>query len=181
VLHADYCTITKKCSTAHALLERKCSGSGLQTREYGRSHPSRSPRGTRYPQKLTITSPTSGGLSVGIVHSRRPEVCGMIMDIIHNPVFISNIQLFGDWTRRQNPVSKTLLQMKTGWWIMSRNTLFVLYTQFYSCNFLKIFFLLEACGSVVVKALCYEPEGRGFDTWWGELVNLSNPSGRTRP
>jgi protein gp37 len=24
-------------------------------------------------------------------------------------------------------------------------------------------------GGVVVKALCYKPEGRGFDTWWGEF------------
>jgi hypothetical protein len=32
-----------------------------------------------------------------------------------------------------------------------------------------------------VKALCYKPEGRGFDTRWGEFLNLPNPSGRTRP
>jgi hypothetical protein len=38
-----------------------------------------------------------------------------------------------------------------------------------------------ACGSVVVKALCYKPEGRGFDIRWGEFFNLPNPSGRTRP
>jgi hypothetical protein len=38
-----------------------------------------------------------------------------------------------------------------------------------------------ARGSVVVKALCYKPEGRGFDTRWGDFLNLSNPSGRTRP
>jgi hypothetical protein len=31
--------------------------------------PSRWPRGTLYPQKLAITSPTSGGRSVGIVRS----------------------------------------------------------------------------------------------------------------
>jgi hypothetical protein len=37
-----------------------------------------------------------------------------------------------------------------------------------------------ARGSVVVKALCYKPEGRGFDTRWGEFLNLPNPSGRTR-
>jgi hypothetical protein len=35
--------------------------------------------------------------------------------------------------------------------------------------------------SVVVKALCYEPEGRGFETRWGEFFNLPNPSRRTRP
>jgi hypothetical protein len=38
-----------------------------------------------------------------------------------------------------------------------------------------------ARGSVVVKALCFKPEGRGFDTLWGEFLNLPNPSGRTRP
>jgi hypothetical protein len=34
----------------------------------------------------------------------------------------------------------------------------------------------ERCG-VVVKALCYKPEGRGFDTRWGDFLNLPNPSG----
>jgi hypothetical protein len=38
-----------------------------------------------------------------------------------------------------------------------------------------------ARGSVVVKALRYKPEGRGFDTRWGEFLNLPNPSGLTRP
>jgi hypothetical protein len=37
--------------------------------------------------------------------------------------------------------------------------------------------------SVVVKALCYKSEGRGFETRWGEwiILNLPNLSGRTRP
>jgi hypothetical protein len=43
---------------------------GLETLEYGRRDPSRSQRGTLYPQKLGLTSPTSGGRSVGIVRSR---------------------------------------------------------------------------------------------------------------
>jgi hypothetical protein len=42
-------------------------------------------------------------------------------------------------------------------------------------------YLSAARGSVVVKALCYKPEGRGFDTRWGEFLNLPNPSGRTSP
>jgi hypothetical protein len=42
----------------------------LENREYGRREPSRWPRGTLYPQKLAITSPRSGGRSVGIVRSR---------------------------------------------------------------------------------------------------------------
>jgi hypothetical protein len=36
-------------------------------------------------------------------------------------------------------------------------------------------------GSVVVQALCYKPEGRGFDTRWGEFLNLANLSCSTRP
>jgi hypothetical protein len=38
--------------------------------DYCRRDPSRWPRGTLYPQKLALTSPTSGGHSVGIVRSR---------------------------------------------------------------------------------------------------------------
>jgi hypothetical protein len=57
-------------STTEELLERKSSGSGLETREYGRRDPSRWPRGTLYPQTLALTSPTGGGRSVGIVRSR---------------------------------------------------------------------------------------------------------------
>jgi hypothetical protein len=49
---------------------QKSSGSCLENREYGRRDPSHWPRGTLYPQKLAITSPTSGGRSVGIVRSR---------------------------------------------------------------------------------------------------------------
>jgi hypothetical protein len=46
------------------------SGSCQENREYGRRDPSRLPRGTLYPEKLEITSPTRGGSSVGIVRSR---------------------------------------------------------------------------------------------------------------
>jgi hypothetical protein len=42
----------------------------LDNREYGRRDPSRWPRGTLYPHKLAINSPTSGSRSVGIVRSR---------------------------------------------------------------------------------------------------------------
>jgi hypothetical protein len=38
-----------------------------------------------------------------------------------------------------------------------------------------------ARGSLVVKALGHKPEGRGFETPWAEILNLTNPSGRTRP
>jgi hypothetical protein len=36
-------------------------------------------------------------------------------------------------------------------------------------------------GSVVIKALCYKPEGLGAETRWGEFLNLPNPSGRSSP
>jgi hypothetical protein len=54
----------------YLLLERKGRGSGLESRDYGSKDSSRWPRGTLYPQKLALTSLTSGGLSVGIVLSR---------------------------------------------------------------------------------------------------------------
>jgi hypothetical protein len=57
-------------STTEELLGRKSSGSGLENRDYGRRDPSSWPRGTLYPQKLALTSPTSGGRSVGKVRSR---------------------------------------------------------------------------------------------------------------
>jgi hypothetical protein len=57
-------------STTEKLFGKKSSGSGLEGREYGRSDPSRWPRGTLSPQKLTLISLTSGGRSVGIVHWR---------------------------------------------------------------------------------------------------------------
>jgi hypothetical protein len=57
-------------STIEELLGRKSSGSGLEIREYGRRDPSRLPRGSLYPQKLALTSPTCRGRSVSIVRSR---------------------------------------------------------------------------------------------------------------
>jgi hypothetical protein len=56
--------------TIEELLGRKSSGSGLEIREYGRRDSSHLPHGTLYLQKLTLTSPTRGGRSVGIVHPR---------------------------------------------------------------------------------------------------------------
>jgi hypothetical protein len=57
-------------SITEELLGRKSNGSGLEIREYGRRDSSRRPCGNLYPQNLALTSPTSGGLSVGIVRSR---------------------------------------------------------------------------------------------------------------
>jgi hypothetical protein len=57
-------------STTEELHERKSSGYGLEIREYGHGDPLRWQRDNLYPQKLALTSPTSGGRSVGIVRLR---------------------------------------------------------------------------------------------------------------
>jgi hypothetical protein len=60
-------------STIEELLERKSRGSRLEIRAYGRRDPSRWSLGNFYPQKLTLTSPTSCGRLVGIVRSRTQD------------------------------------------------------------------------------------------------------------
>jgi hypothetical protein len=57
-------------STSEELPEGKNSGSGLESREYGRRDPSCLPRGTLYPQKSVLISPTNGVRSAGKVRSR---------------------------------------------------------------------------------------------------------------
>jgi hypothetical protein len=57
-------------STNEELLGRKSSGSGLENRDYGRRRSITLGMTPLYPQKLALTSPTSSGRSVGIVHSR---------------------------------------------------------------------------------------------------------------
>jgi hypothetical protein len=52
------------------LLEWKSSGSGQGNRINGKGDPLCWPRDTFYPQKLALTSPTSGVRSVGIVRLR---------------------------------------------------------------------------------------------------------------
>jgi hypothetical protein len=57
-------------STIDELLGRKRNGLGLKILEYGREDRFRRPRDTLYPKKLSLTSSTRGGRSVGIVRSR---------------------------------------------------------------------------------------------------------------
>jgi hypothetical protein len=52
-------------STSEELLGRNSSSSGLENREYGHWDPVCWPHDALYPQKLALTSPTSGGRSVG--------------------------------------------------------------------------------------------------------------------
>jgi hypothetical protein len=57
-------------STTEEVLERKSSGSCLESREYDRRDPLPWPRGILYPQKLVLTPPTGGGSSVRMVLSK---------------------------------------------------------------------------------------------------------------
>jgi hypothetical protein len=59
-LHRLMCTIEE-------LLGRTNNGFGLESRDCDRGDPLHWPRDTLYAQKLALTSPTSGGRSVGIV------------------------------------------------------------------------------------------------------------------
>jgi hypothetical protein len=45
---------------------------------------------------------------------------------------------------------------------------------------LDYMYCLGARSSIVVKALGYKPEGRRYETRWGEILNLHNPSSCTR-
>jgi hypothetical protein len=65
-------------------LEEKNSGSRLENREYGRRESSRSPHGTLYSQKFSLTSPPSGGRSVGIVHLRT-QATEFVVCLFHEP------------------------------------------------------------------------------------------------
>jgi hypothetical protein len=55
-------------NTSEELLGRNNTGSSLEIREYGHRDPLRWPCDTLYPQKVPLTSLTSGGWSIGIVH-----------------------------------------------------------------------------------------------------------------
>jgi hypothetical protein len=56
-------------STIEELLGRRSSGSCLESRKYGHRDLSRWQRGSLCSQKFSLTSPKSGGRSVGIVRS----------------------------------------------------------------------------------------------------------------
>jgi hypothetical protein len=81
-------------STIEELLGRNSSGSSLENREYGRGDPLCWPRDTHYPQKLTLTSPTSGGHSVGIIRLRTKAT-----EFVSCTVTLLDGH-FGDWWQR---------------------------------------------------------------------------------
>jgi hypothetical protein len=100
-------------STIEELLGRNRSGSGLENRDYGRGDPLRWPRDTLYPQKLALTSPTSGGHSVGIV------CCGLRPRSLFFVVFV-----FIQQKRKSSLVCCPTTQLKSFPFLKSTRTLF---------------------------------------------------------
>jgi hypothetical protein len=99
-------------STTDELLGRKSSGSGLENREYGRRNPSCWPRGTLYPQTFALTSPTTGGRSVGIVCSRS-QATGFSLVLVYDKYAINKSRIIGrqvdhERARRCKRLSKNL-------------------------------------------------------------------------
>jgi hypothetical protein len=87
-------------STIAELLGRKTSSSHLGTREYGRREPSRWPCGTINQQKLALTSPTSGGRSVGIVRSRTQTtefVCCLFLSNYEESITRKMVDTWENW------------------------------------------------------------------------------------
>jgi hypothetical protein len=76
-------------------LKEKNSGYGLEIQEYSHRDPSLWPREILYPRKLALTSPTSGGSSVGIVRSRIKATEFVVCWFRHS-------EIDGGWILRQN-------------------------------------------------------------------------------
>jgi hypothetical protein len=77
-------------STFEELLERKSGSYCQETRDYGLGDLPRWLRDTLYPQKLALTSPTSGGHSVGIVCSqtKATELSECVIMHLHARLFL---------------------------------------------------------------------------------------------
>jgi hypothetical protein len=115
-------------STIKELLGRKSSGSGLENRDYGRRDPLCWPRNTFYWQKLALTSPTSGGRSVGIIRSRTKgqEVCSIMKKIRLSSCLTNHYAMKAYWevdVRIHVPLASTLVGAE---WSDSRSGRFTL-------------------------------------------------------
>jgi hypothetical protein len=85
--------------------------SGLENREHGRTDPLFWPRNTLYPQKLTLTSPTSGGRSVGVVRSRTIILWSLFFFYLYI-VILSCLKILTDEVYRKDT---SLATKKTPW------------------------------------------------------------------
>jgi hypothetical protein len=80
--------------TTKELLEGRVSAPVQKTEINDRGNLLRWPRDTLYPQKLALTSPTSGDRSVGIVRSRTKATEFSLVSYIH---ISSNVRMVGEY------------------------------------------------------------------------------------
>jgi hypothetical protein len=103
------CNIIVQCTmrttkTCHGYYKAHTSIVGLENREYGRRDLLYWPRNALYPQKLVLTSPTSGGRSVGIVRSWTKAM--------EFSFILQSFQKFSHVTRYEQTLTRNVLKAK---------------------------------------------------------------------
>jgi hypothetical protein len=141
------------------LLERKSSCSGLESREYGRKDPSLWPHGTLYPQKLALTSPTSGGRSVGIVRSRTEATEFSSVQDTAWTGFLATITFLHNRVNAACNSEVLCVMVQTDSCSRLRFTI----QGFKVVLFWHMIFFFHAV-AWMVAALCYKPESRVFES-----------------
>jgi hypothetical protein len=104
---------------------------------------------------------------------------------------LAHLPLLASYFRLQESARNRNVMCRLGWQNMQHTRMERLHWNHHTPSVLhKAIILPFVCamrgrwgtrGSLVVKALGCKPEGRRFETRWGEMFNLPNPSGRTRP
>jgi hypothetical protein len=116
------------------------------------------------PLDTVITTLHSAVFRLCLLILQLPRNINYVCYLLHSPRYSNRIQ-----SRCAQPQKKHVI------W-----SLVCVYIYIYIYIYICTEYIYGARGSVVAKALCYKPEGRGFDTRWGEFLNLPNPSGHTR-
>jgi hypothetical protein len=191
-------------STIEELLGIESCCSGLEYREYGFGNPWRWQRDTLYPPKLALTSPTSGGRSVGIARSRallRSFFLDNLNFILAPPDSTCTAAVVRTLRRRKKEkLQENKWKRGIGWNRIKgvtdeeHTSLEYVYSIVYSSfpSRQEQFPLWPVMSSLLNKwfhfvylknavAWRLRPEGRGFETWWGEIFYLPNAFGRTKP
>jgi hypothetical protein len=102
-------------STTEEILGRNSNGSALENREYGRGDPLRWPRDNLYPQKLILTSPTSGGRPMGTVRSpaRATEFALVWFSLVYLELCVWP-HVISRWIQQRNGIKFVQISKKCG-------------------------------------------------------------------